>query len=108
MLGLLWQLVVAHAVTDYALQSLFMAEHKTPDAPLLDGEAVWPWILAAHALVNAGGVLLVTGSPALSAVEAVLHGLIDFGKGRRAYGFHTDQALHLATKLLIAALAVHL
>lgn len=108
MLELLWQLVIAHAVTDYALQSLFMAEHKTPDAPRLDGEAVWPWILAAHALINAGGVLLVTGSPGLSVVEAVLHGLIDFGKGRRAYGFHADQTLHLATKVLIAALAARL
>jgi hypothetical protein len=108
MLAVLWQLVIAHAVTDYALQGRFMAEHKTPDAPRLDGETVWPWILAAHARINAGGVLLITGSPVLSAVEAVLHGLIDYGNGRRAYGFHADQALHVATKLLIAALAVHL
>jgi hypothetical protein len=104
-LEVLWRLLIAHAVTDYALQSLFMAEHKAPGSPRVDGEAVWPWILAAHALINAGGVLLVTGSPGLSALEAVLHGLIDYGKGRRAYGFHADQALHLATKILIAALA---
>ena len=51
-------------------------------------------MLSAHALINAGGVLVVTGSLALSAVEAVPHGLIDYGKGRRAYGFHADQALH--------------
>ena len=108
MLEVLWQLVVAHAVTDYALQSLFMAEHKSPGSPRLEGETVWPWILAAHALINAGGVLLVTGSPKLSAVEAVLHGLIDYGKGRRTYGFHADQSLHLASKLLLAALAVDL
>lgn len=105
MLEVLWRLVIAHAVTDYALQSLFMAEHKSPGSPRVGGETVWPWILAAHALINAGGVLLVTGSPALAGVEAVLHGLIDYGKGRRAYGFHADQSLHLATKLLIAALA---
>lgn len=105
MLEVLWRLLIAHAVTDYALQSLFMAEHKSPGSPRVGGETVWPWILAAHALINAGGVLLVTGSPALAGVEAVLHGLIDYGKGRRAYGFHADQSLHLASKLLIAALA---
>jgi hypothetical protein len=104
-LEVLWQLVIAHAITDYALQSLFMAEHKAPGSSRVEGEAVWPWILVAHALINAGGVLLVTGSPALSALEAVLHGLIDYGKGRRAYGFHADQTLHLASKLLIAVLA---
>lgn len=105
MLALLWQLVIAHAVTDYALQSLFMAEHKAPGSPRLDGETVWPWILAAHALVNAGGVLVVTGSLPLSLLEAALHGLIDYGKGRRAFGFHADQTFHVATKVLIAALA---
>lgn len=105
MLEVLWRLVIAHAVTDYALQSLFMAEHKAPGSARVEGEAVWPWILAAHALINAGGVLLVTGSPALSALEAVLHFLIDYGKGRRAYGFHADQSLHLASKLLLALLA---
>ncbi|MFO1107236.1 MAG: DUF3307 domain-containing protein [Amaricoccus sp.] len=105
MLALFWQLVIAHAVTDYALQSLFMAEHKAPGSPPLDGEIVWPWILAAHALVNAGGVLAVTGSLPLSMLEAMLHGLVDYGKGRCAFGFHADQSLHIATKVLIAALA---
>jgi Protein of unknown function (DUF3307) len=108
MLEVFWLLVIAHAVTDYALQSLFMAEYKKPGAPRLDGETIWPWILSAHALVNAGGVLLVTGSVGLSLAEAALHWLIDYGKGRSAYGFHADQGLHLASKLLIAALAVRL
>jgi hypothetical protein len=106
MLVVLWKLVIAHAVTDYALQSLFMAEHKAPGSPRVGGEIVWPWILAAHALINAGGVLLVTGSPTLSSVEALLHGLIDYAKGRGAFGFRADQSLHIASKVLIAAAAV--
>jgi hypothetical protein len=103
-----WLLVLAHAVSDYALQSRFMSEYKSPGAPRLAGEVVWPWILSAHALVNAGGVLLITGNLALSLAEAILHWLIDYGKGRHAYGFRADQALHVASKLLLAVVAVRL
>jgi hypothetical protein len=104
-----WLLLIAHAVTDYPLQGRFIAEHKNPGSPALDGERVWPWVLAAHALINAGGVLVVTGSLALSVLEAAIHWLIDYGKGRRAYGFRVDQALHVGSKLLLAvAAASHL
>ena len=104
-LSTFWLLVIAHAITDYPLQGRFIAEHKTPGAPRLGGEVVWPWVLSAHALVNAGGVLLVTGSLTLSVAEAVVHWLIDFGKGCRAYGFSTDQSLHLASKAALAIAA---
>jgi Protein of unknown function (DUF3307) len=97
-----WLLLIAHALTDYPLQGRFIAEHKNPGSPALAGECIWPWVLSAHALINAGGVLVVTGSLTLSALEAALHWLIDYGKGRRAYGFHLDQALHVASKLLLA------
>ena len=104
-----WLLLIAHALTDYPLQGRFIAEFKNPGGPELDGERVWPWVLSAHALINAGGVLVVTGSLALSVLEAATHWLIDFGKGRRAYGFRVDQALHVASKLLLAvAAASHL
>lgn len=105
MLSTFWLLVIAHAITDYPLQGRFIAEYKTPAAPRLGGEVVWPWVLSAHALVNAGGVFLVTGSLALSVAEAVVHWLIDFGKGRGAYGFSTDQALHVASKAALAIAA---
>jgi hypothetical protein len=103
-----WLLLIAHALTDYPLQGRFIAEFKNPGGPALDGERVWPWVLSAHALINAGGVLVVTGSLGLSALEAVAHWLIDYGKGRRAYGFHLDQGLHAASKLVIAIAATHL
>ena len=82
-----------------------MAEHKSPGGPSVQGEQIWPWVLGAHALVNAGGVFVVTGSLRLSLAEAVLHSLIDYGKGRRAFGFHADQALHVASKVELALAA---
>lgn len=104
-LSTFWLLAIAHAVTDYPLQGPFIAEYKAPGGPRLDGELVWPWILSAHALINAGGVWVVTGSLTLSLAEAAAHWLIDYGKGRRAFGFGTDQSLHLVCKLLLAIAA---
>jgi hypothetical protein len=100
-----WLLLIAHAVTDYPLQGRFVAEYKSPDAPPVHGERIWVWVMSAHALVNAGGVYLVTGSLRLSLAEAVLHWIIDYGKARHAYAFHADQGLHVATKLGLAAAA---
>ena len=104
-LSTFWLLVIAHAITDYPLQGPFIAEYKVPGAPRFGGEVVWPCVLSAHALVNASGVLLVTASLTLSVAEAVLHWLIDLGKGRRAYGFSSDQSLHLANKAALAVAA---
>lgn len=104
-LATFWLLVIAHAVTDYSLQGRFIAEYKVPGAPRLGGEVVWPWVLSAHALINAGGVFLVTGSLVLSVAEAAVHWLIDLGKGRGAYGFSTDQGLHVASKAALAVAA---
>jgi hypothetical protein len=101
-----WLLVIAHALTDYPLQGPFIAEYKNPHGPVLGGQRIWPWVLSAHALINAGGVFVVTGSLLLSSLEALLHWLIDYGKGRRAYGFHLDQSLHVASKLLLAGAAI--
>jgi Protein of unknown function (DUF3307) len=101
-LSTFWLLLIAHALTDFPLQGPFIAEHKRPHAPRLDGEVVWPWVLSVHALVNAGGVFVVTGSVGLSVTEAVVHWLIDFGKGRGAYGFSSDQCLHIASKAVLA------
>jgi hypothetical protein len=41
----------------------------------------------------------------LGLAEWLVHGLIDIAKCRKAYSLKADQALHLLTKLLWAALA---
>jgi hypothetical protein len=102
----LWVLLIMHALCDYPLQGDFLARFKAPSGGQIGGETVWPIVLTSHALIHAGGVLVVTGSVALSVAEFVAHWLIDFGKGRGWFGFRTDQALHVACKIAWAALLV--
>ncbi len=95
--AVLWWLLVGHAVADFALQIDSMARgknrHRKPE------QTVWPYWLTSHALIHGGAVALATGVPALGALEAVSHWLIDFGKCENWYGIHTDQALHVWCKV---------
>lgn len=63
--------------------------------------------LAAHCVIQAGGVWLVSGSIAFAAVGLVLHALIDLGKGEGKYGILAGQALHLACTLRYALVLCH-
>jgi len=47
----------------------------------LDGEAIWPSVLACHAGIHAGAVKLVTGSWLLAGLEFVAHAGIDYSRG---------------------------
>jgi len=111
-LVVLFALVIGHALCDFALQPEFMAIGKNRHANLSKffGEkappsGVWVHALAAHCLIHAGAVWLLTGSVLLGAVEFVLHTIIDFIKCEGKTSFDADQYLHYACKLLyIAAL----
>ncbi len=112
MLQRLFLLLIAHAVTDYALQPPNVALGKNRFAgpppgyePSAHGKIlpVWPMVMAAHALINAGGVYVVTGDITFACIEFVLHFAIDFGKCEKTYNGFVDQALHLSTKLMYAA-----
>lgn len=85
-------LAIAHAVTDFALQGQGFAG-KVPESP------VWPLVLTAHALVNAGGVLVVTGSTWLAVAELIVHWVTDFLRTRRRISPYVDQAIHGSSKL---------
>ena len=81
----LFALLIGHAVADFALQSDSMARGKnrhrlTEGPPGQTRQTVWPYWLAAHALVHAGAVWVITGSWELAAVEYGLHVLIDFAE----------------------------
>jgi hypothetical protein len=92
-------MLVGHALADYPLQGDFLAKGKNRHTPAIPGETVWPWCLAAHALIHGGAVTLATGSVALGVAEAFAHAAIDFAKCEKVFGFHADQSLHVVCKL---------
>ena len=93
---MLAELVMGHAVADFALQSEAMAKGKNWRTPYA---IPWPYWLTAHALIHGAAVTVVTGSVTLGLCETAAHWLIDLGKCSNKYGIHIDQALHLACKV---------
>lgn len=96
-LALFFAFAISHALADFPLQGDYLARVKQRSK----AESVSEWLIAltAHSLVHAGGVWLVTGSVTLAAIELLLHGLIDLGKGECYYGYVADQVLHLGCKV---------
>lgn len=92
------KLLAAHALCDYPLQGDYLAKTKSPW--IAGNGLLWIHSLTAHAMIHAGAVLLVTGSAWLAMAEFVCHWLIDLGKCAGKYGYHTDQLLHIACKVL--------
>lgn len=97
MTSLLWMLAL-HFVCDYPLQGDFLSKGKHPWA----GIPGVPWFqcMLAHAFIHAAAVGLVTHSVAFAAAELALHFVIDIAKCHGAFGFNTDQALHVCCKVL--------
>lgn len=102
-LELLALLVMAHFLADFGLQNDRMAVEKCPGR---DVTLPWQWWLGSHAAIHGFFVAVLTGVPLLGVAEWVTHALIDIAKCRKRFGLKTDQALHLLSKLLWAALAV--
>lgn len=101
-------LIMGHALADFALQSEAMARGKNFNRkvdlskipPGQKVQTVWPYWMASHCLIHGGVVALITGSFALGLAEASAHWLIDCMKCMNATGIHTDQALHVLSKLV--------
>lgn len=112
MAELLFRLLIAHAVADFALQSDSMAKgknrhRKTEPPPGASYQPSWFLWLPAHAIVHAGAVWVATGSAWIALAELVIHAAIDFGKCENWYGMYADQAMHVACKVAyVAALEV--
>lgn len=94
---ILFWLVVAHALCDYPLQGDFLAKAKNRAAPIPG--VPWYQAMAAHSLIHAGAVALVTGSPIIGVLEFVFHFWIDDMKCTNKINFNQDQALHIACKV---------
>lgn len=89
--------VLGHVLADFPLQSEYLATQKVRSTA--DSFQSWIVGLSAHCIIHAGAVWIITGSLVFAAAELVLHGLIDFGKGKGKFGLLVDQGLHLACKL---------
>jgi len=99
-------LIAGHALADYPLQSEFMAIGKGSREKPHNG-VPWYYCLGAHCLVHGLVVALMTGYVFLGIAETVAHWFIDDAKCRKWTGIHTDQALHIACKLLWVGCIAH-
>ena len=107
--ALLFFLVAAHAMMDYALQSETIATCKCRncDNPLAKS-VPWYYWLTAHAFLHGAAVGAVFRwfgfsweiSAAFGVTETVIHWIVDYGKCEKWFGIHADQGLHIACKLL--------
>lgn len=98
---LLFLLVAGHALCDYPLQGDFLAQAKNRNTPV--GKVFWPHALFAHAMIHGGAVTLLTGSALLGALEAIVHAATDWLKCEGRITLNTDQAIHIACKVLWAS-----
>jgi hypothetical protein len=105
MLTLLALLLVGHALADYPLQGDFLARAKNERAPIPG--VPWWQAMTAHCVIHAGMVLMITAIWWLAALEFVIHFVTDRLKCRGQISFNTDQAIHVACKVMWAALAWH-
>lgn len=103
MIRILFFLIAGHALCDYPLQGDYLAKAKNPYRCDPPGE--WWYHLFYHAIIHGAMVALVTGSLQLGLAETALHLLIDWLKCEEVFSGRVDQALHIAAKILWAALA---
>jgi len=109
LLALLFFLIAAHALMDFALQTDPMAVCKCRKAnnPL---QATVPWYywLTAHAVLHGAAVGIVVRwvcafdwplVAAFALAETVIHWFIDLGKCEKLYSMHIDQAMHVVCKI---------
>lgn len=95
-------LLLGHALGDYALQGDFMAKAKNRFAPIPG--VPWYQAMGSHAVIHAGFVFLITQSPLLAAIEAIVHFITDDAKCAGKLSFNQDQAIHVACKFVYAAI----
>ena len=114
MIALFIELLMGHALADFALQSDVMARGKNrnrkPDlSSIPPGQSlmpVWPYWLTAHALIHGMAVWLITGNIIWGIGETAAHWVIDFAKCENLLTVNEDQGLHVLFKFIWAFLAV--
>jgi hypothetical protein len=114
LLALLFFLLAAHALMDYALQTETIATCKCRDCDSPVAKSVpWYYWLTAHAVLHGAAVGFViqwfgkggwNTVAAYALAETVVHWVIDLGKCEKWYSIHVDQGLHVLCKVLWFAL----
>lgn len=99
----LYAMIAAHALADYPLQGDFLSKAKNRSAPLPG--VPWYQALAAHSIIHGAAVALLTKRPLLGVAETVIHAATDHAKCAGRLTYNQDQAIHLACKVLWAALS---
>ncbi len=109
-LQLIFALAIGHAIADFPMQGEYLATGKNwrllkrlqdPARP----EKIWFVCMAAHCLIHAGFVWLITGSSMVAAIELVLHWSIDVARCSGKINFNFDQVLHISCKVGYVAFA---
>lgn len=88
-------LIFTHYFCDFGLQNDFIAKFKVPKSA-----DFWFHVMVAHCSMQALGVLLITKSPTIAALEFVTHFAIDYAKCSKKLSFNQDQILHLICKVI--------
>ena len=107
--ALLFFLLAAHALMDFALQTEMIAACKCRGSDHPVAKAVpWYYWLTAHAFLHGAAVGVVIrwfgfewyAVAILATSETAIHWLIDYGKCQNWFNIHADQAFHVACKIL--------
>ena len=100
---LFFGMVITHAIADFPLQGAFLAQGKNRHLANSEFQGneprfLWIYCLTAHAVIQSGGVWLITGSFTLALIEFVIHWLLDYAKCEGWTNFHVDQLAHMLCK----------
>ena len=95
-------LLAGHALCDYPLQGDFLAKGKNFANPL--PAVPWYQCMAAHVLIHAGMVYLITGKMWMAVAELTIHFAADMLKCAGKTTFNQDQAIHIVCKIAWAIL----
>lgn len=107
MIEMIFWLLVAHVIADYALQTPEMGKYKNkrnqPSPPDSKAKPVRVWFayLTAHAFIHAGLTALVVGVP-LGFILGVIHWVQDYLKCEIQYSPNLDQIIHVLILFVIA------
>ena len=109
--GMFFMLIAGHALADFGFQTDSIAKGKNRRSgpppqydPKVHGplQITWVYYMGAHALIHGLVVAAITGDWRWGVCETIMHGLIDTAKCENCFGIHTDQFLHLVTKVVWA------
>ena len=92
-------LMWGHWIADFPLQGPYLSEAKNPDGDL-GKHGVWKHAMSAHCGIQAGFVLLFTGSIHCALLEFVVHFWIDYCKCKKWISYNTDQTMHVIAKII--------